>query len=414
MTGPYNIRHQPPAESVPERPERVSVTGLDRFSLCPRSYLLGLLYDGGAPSGAMARGSLFHAVVARLTEEAMEQGEEKVPPDVAKAALAEMYATGDYVVPASEWDLLRVSLWHWAEHFIVKADEILGVEQLMVWDVGGWRLSGKVDLASVDGKHVSVTDYKTGFAIPTQEAFDSSLQTIAYACMLAYGTPVTIRECECQGTGKQLTNMGDTIVTCPFCDGRGRTEEVEPYPLGHGAEHFTVREVYPAILFSDPDRLATRERTLTRAELLDERTMIEALVQSVAKAFETGRFDAIPGETQCSRCPCRKDCPLPEQILPYAGSIESVEEAQHFAFARALLAQESKDVNAAVKKWIEQNGPIPLADGVQLELKVSESVETDRKKLNADIESGASVTDLAPYLKKRSSSRLSEQKVDVA
>jgi hypothetical protein len=169
--------------------------------------------------------------------------------------------------------------------------------------------------------------------------------------------------------------MGDRVVTCPFCNGKGYRETVEPYPLGEGAEFFDIAEVYPALVFDDGG-LMQRQRIMSRRELLDERSMLEALLGQVTVSFATGNWPAVPSEDACSRCACRRDCPLPNQLLPF-DAIETREQAEHYALAMDVLERERKDVVKALKARVKSHGPIALGKGMQLNFVPVEVNQTD-------------------------------------
>lgn len=398
-------RNQPPlpVELRPERPARLSQTWLSRYQDCKHSALLYTKYRGATTSPEMERGSLVHETIARLTNDAIENGWTTIPHEIAKAALIEVYAEGDYSVPATEWDHARRCIFNWAENTTLEPDKILGVEQLVVMDLAGWRVSGKIDLAWVDGQTVFIRDYKTGRSPLTKEQFEQSWQQKIYSLLAAYGKPVTVEPCECQGTGQLLVDMGDRIETCEFCGGKGYTETLEPYPLGEGKQHFNIAEVYPALAFDDGG-LMERGRTMSRTELLDERSMLEALLMQVTVSFGTGHWPAVPSDEACSMCPARRDCPLPSQLLPFQ-SIDSPEEAQHFAMASELLDQERKAIVKGLKAWVKngKNGPprpIDLGNGTQLAFVKQEVNETDYDGYKTALAAGK-VVDLDEFRGKR-------------
>jgi hypothetical protein len=187
-------RNQPPLplELRPERPARLSQTWLQHYQRCKHSAYLYLKYRGAVSGPQMERGSLFHEVVSRLTNDAIENGWTSIPHEVAKAALFEVFAEGDFTVPATEWDTVRRCVFNWAENTKIDPDKILGVEQLVVLDIAGWRISGKIDLAWSDGVTVAIRDYKTSPHPLTKEEFEQSFQQKVYSLLAAYGQPVTV------------------------------------------------------------------------------------------------------------------------------------------------------------------------------------------------------------------------------
>lgn len=388
-------RNQPPLplELRPERPARLSQTWLSHFQRCKHSAYLYSKYRGATTSPVMERGSLFHEVVARLTSEALDQGWDRIPHEVAKAALFEVYAEGKFTVPATEWDHVRRCVFNWAENTVLEPDKILGVEQLVVLDLGDWRVSGKLDLCWQDEQTVGIRDYKTSPHPLTKEEFEQSFQTKVYSLLLAYGKPVTVERCP---------ERCSPMPVCETCGGRAYIETLEPYALGEGAQHFDIAEVYPALVFDDGG-LMERRRVMSRAELLDERSMLEALLEQVTVAFDTGEWPAVPSDDACGKCPCRRDCPLPDQLLPFT-AIETPEEAEHYALAMDILDRERKDVVKALKAYIK-NGkgeprPIPLGNGLQLNFVKVEVNETDYSAYQEAVSSGQPVS-LDDYRGKR-------------
>lgn len=398
-------RHQPPVpvEDRPERPHRLSLTWLEGFLRCHRSALLSIRYGGGTGSHAMGRGSVVHEVIHRGTNAILEHGgrffdetgtaqvDGQIPPDLAKALLAEVYADPRFTVPADDWDYMRQCAYHWAKYTILDPDEILGVEQLLVWDVGDWRISGKVDLAWMRGDKVGVIDYKTARRPLTVEEFKESFKTKAYALLLAYGKPVTVSE------------------------GPERIETVEPHSLGESSQFFEVTEVYPGVIWDrdEPtERMAHRERTLTRVDLVEERVMFESLLAQVSEVFETGQWDAVPGDDQCGKCPARGACPLPNAVLPLTGAISTPEEAEHYAMASFFLEAEKKAVDKALKAYVPEHGPIPLGDGYEYAVAPEKKTSVNREQLAADIAAGTAGP-FDDYVKTSYSNRFGRRKAEV-
>lgn len=409
-----------PLELRPERPARLSQTWLSNYQRCKHSAYLYSRYRGAVTSPEMERGSLFHEVVQTLTNEALDNGWPTIPHEMAKAALFDLYASGRFTVPASEWDHVRRCVYNWAAATEAEPseksfggplplDKILGTEVLVVMDIGGWRVSGKIDLAWKDAATVAIRDYKTALHPLTQDEFDKSFQQIVYSLLAAYGQPVTVEPCECQGTGQLLVDMGDRVETCGFCNGKGYTETLEPYPLGEGAAHFDIAEVYPALRFEDDGTVMQRRRVMSRNELLDERSMLEALLQQVSHSFDSGEWPALPSDDACSKCPAQRDCPLPPQLLPF-DAIDTPEEAQHYAMAEQLLKLERDNIVKALKAWVK-NGrgkknpdapprPIDLGNGTQLNFVPVEVNTTDYDGYRAAVSAGK-VVDLDEFRGKR-------------
>jgi hypothetical protein len=148
-----------------------------------------------------------------------------------------------------------------------------------------------------------------------------------------------------------------------------------------------------------------RQRVMSRAELLDERSMLEALLAQVTRSFDTGEWPAVPSDDACGKCACRRDCPLPNQLLPFDG-IETPEQAEHYALAMDVLDRERKDIVKALKAWVKNAGesnpprPIPLGNGMQLSFVKQEVNETDYNGFR-EAQSAGRVVDLEEFKSKR-------------
>lgn len=412
-------RNQPPVPLAlrPARPHRLSFTWLSHFARCKHSALLYTRYGGGPASHEMDRGSVIHDCIARLANECLEQGEPTIPFDLAKAVLSEVMADPRYTIAPEEWDYARQCVYHWARYTGLNLDQVLGVEQLLVWDATpDWRISGKADFCWRDRETIGVIDWKSARWPLTQEAFDNSLQTKLYSLLLAYGKPVTAEPCPACQPGNVAASDDPEEWACPHGCNRGYIETVEPHSLGEGAQFFHIAESYPGVIWDKDEpteRIASRERTLTRAELLDEKAAVEALLAQVSEVFESGQWDAVPGDDQCGKCPARRDCPLPPVLLPAPGLIGTAEEAEHFAVASFFLESEKKDVDAALKAWNEAHGPIPLGDDLEYDVAPERKSAIDKAKLGADIAAG-SAGPIEDYTKVSYSNRFMRRKTGKA
>lgn len=412
-----------PIELRPERPARLSQTWLSNYSRCKHSAFLYTKYRGAVTSPQMERGSLAHEVWQVLTNEALDNGWPTIPHEMAKAALFDLYASGRFTVPPDEWDHVRRCVFNWAAATEAETtgtgfggplplDKILGVETLVVMEIGDWTISGKLDLAWRDEITVYIRDYKTAMHPLTQEEFNHSLQQKVYSLLAAFGQPVAVSMCEdCGGIGRREVMRGaeHDEDPCPGCNGKGYIETPEPYPLGEGAQHFDIAEVYPALRFEDDGTLMQRGRTMSRTELLDERSMLEALLEQVTHSYDSGEWPALPSDDACGKCPAQRDCPLPPQLLPF-DSIDTPEEAQHFAMASELLKLEKGSIDKALKAWVK-NGkgkknpnaaprPIDLGNGTQLNFVPQEVNTTDYDGYREAVSQGK-VVDLEEFRGKR-------------
>lgn len=373
---PLVLREQPPVEHPVERPERFSQTFLKHSDRCLRSAYLYLRHKGGPASHELHRGSAFHLFMEKATWHLIENEEERLPPEIAKDLMVDVLMEHpELQIPQGEQDRLRMMAWHVAEGLFLRGETTIAVERKFVLEVGPWLVSGKVDYAWLDGARAGVWDYKTSMNMPDQATFEAGIQLPLYACGLAFGKLVREQPCDvCEGTG-ELEPDG----SCVACGGRGKVEWLEPWPILGNAQEFELAEIYPAYLWETG--LAQRVTTISRAELLDWQLALGATLNRVEHAFETGRWDAMPGHPQCGECPAAYECPLPARARNYAGAINTPEEAVE----AAVWWEQHKDRPAAVKKELKAfagrpgGGPIRYGGNLVLEFAqgTKRKVDTD-------------------------------------
>ena len=342
---PLVLREQPPVDEQVDRPERFSQTFIRHADRCLRSAFLYLRHKGGAASHELHRGSAFHLFMEKATWHLIENEEERLPPEVAKDLMVDVLMEHpELQVPQGEQDKLRMMAWHVGEGLWFRRpwETTIAVERKFVLEVGPWLVSGKVDYSWLDEGLAGVWDYKSSMNMPDQQTFEAGIQLPLYACGLAFGKLVREEPCACGGTWPK-----DGPAACLVCNGRGKTETLEPWPILENAQEFELAEIYPAYLWDTG--LAQRVTTISRTDLLDWQLALGATLNRVEHAFETGRWDALPGHPQCGECPAPYECPLPARLRNYAGAINTPEEA----------------VEAAM--WLEMHGGVPRA--VKRELK---------------------------------------------
>lgn len=343
-----DYRHLPPVEPV-DPPSRFSMTTLQRDDRCPRSSYLGTKHRDGPSSHAMDRGILFHAAAERLMADLMRSGEPRLSPDDPGAAAAMTAAIVDevlrarpeLVVPRAEVDDVREMMFHVATGYDVDPQTIGGLELLMVLDLEcGWTVSGRLDLIALPSAEIGqVDDWKTSPAVPAQDEYEASLQPWIYAVLLCYGSPVRVTQCpDCDG---------EVVVGCVMCDDKGYTEQ-RGEPFGQHLRGVLMREVYPRPKLRDDGLLHHRQMLLARTAVADFKADLERQAARLGERFKTGDFPARSG-SWCSICPAPQECPLPEQLRDYAGSINSVDQAQE-AWERVLHV---KAQVAAIEKEVK-------------------------------------------------------------
>jgi RecB family exonuclease len=180
------------------RTDRASMTLLRHYDNCERSAYLYLKHDGGVGSHPMRRGSALHRVLQLLTDAMVENGEPRVPPELAKAVVDEVLADPAYPCPVAEHDYLRESVYRWADETTFDPGSVIACETLFALEIAGVQVRAKIDRAEVleDGA-VHVVDYKSARALPSYEDVarkrpDGSMaakafQLVVYGLALAYG-----------------------------------------------------------------------------------------------------------------------------------------------------------------------------------------------------------------------------------
>lgn len=358
-----DYRKLEPVEPI-KVPSRFSMTMLQRDDVCPRSSYLGAKYRNGPSSHPLDRGTLFHASAERLMADLMRSGERQLSPEdpagaaSMTAAIVDEVLRGrpDLVVPRAEVDAVREMMFHVACGYDVEPESIGGLELLMVLDLDcGWTVSGRLDLISLpSGELGQVDDWKTSQAMPAQEEYEHSLQPWVYAVLLCFGSPVRFEDCaNCGGVGHAW--FGDpsstTEVPCDVCDGKGQVE-VRGEPFGHGLKGVLAREIYPRPRLRDDGTLHRREMLLARTAIADFRADLERQCAVLGERFVSWDFPARSG-SWCSICPAPHECPLPEELRDYAGTIntrEQAEEAWELALhAKARIAAVEREVKTYAK-----------------------------------------------------------------
>jgi PD-(D/E)XK nuclease superfamily len=384
---------------------KASQTLLRHMNSCPRSAYLYALNKGDASTPEMQRGSGLHAVIDRGTRAAIDQGEPFIPPEVVKAIVNEVLADPEFAIPVEEHDYLRESAYRWAAEWAVDPTAVVAAETLFVLQLGGYEVRCRIDFAELreKGAVVYVADYKSSRAAPafedvSRKRSDGTLmaknfQLVLYALVLAFGVPVRVEECDlCEGVGDVAGDFGigstgvPDIVRCPACDGSGRVEIPEPFPVAGRAQRFDLEFVFPGIEDRD-GKMLRRPVTLTRLELEEYRASLEGLLARLAHSEESGDWPAVAG-SHCVECPAQSECPIPAELRDHAGTINSVEQARE----AAEVLDRRDAINAAVRKEIKafakaHETPIRYGADKVLEFGYTESVRiADKDAMWADMD----------------------------
>lgn len=333
--------------------ERVAQTFLRHENNCPRSGYLYLLTNGGAATWELERGSAIHEIAERGTRAILESGGtyfddrgrevvEIVPPEVVKDIANEVLA--EQHVPFEEHDYVRECAYRWASDMAPRIDprEVVSCETLFVWEIAGFTVRAKIDLALTkdNGAAIEVYDYKSSRHLPSYEEISrkrpfeddsyaaKNYQLILYALIAAFGVPVRVED-----------HLGE------------RVEILEPFPVADRAQEFRLHFAYPGIESKD-GTMAMRDVTLTRLELYEYRESFIGQLQRIAEAQQTGNWPAVTG-SHCSECPAQMLCPIPAELRDYAGTINTPEQAAEAleVHQRTQAIQEArmKEIKAFVK-----------------------------------------------------------------
>jgi hypothetical protein len=388
-----DLRHQPPIalELRPDMPARFSQTFLRHAANCMHSGYLYLKFKGGPGSHEMERGTATHLISERMGRHALEYGEPVVPHEIVREIVNEVVA--EVGIAPSEIDYLHVLAYHLSEALTFDPQTLVGLERKVVMEIGGYTVSGKIDLAWVDGTAAGVRDYKTSMNLPDNSAWGPGqtedgkkrirrflFQALLYALMLKYGRPVS-RCNTCGGSGEVHRNLSRSVppdpqlqedATCLDCGGEG--EIAEHTPLAPRAETFDVGEWYPAYMYEDDQgvkRLVERSTVIALEELENHRRWLEALIGRVASAFETGEWPAVPG-SHCNECPAERLCPIPPVLRdrafdPETGEVIVVDSNE--AARAALALRDRLNADAAqlwdqAKAWADKGNTIVVGDQV--------------------------------------------------
>lgn len=340
-------------------PRRLSQTLLGHTNSCPRSAYLYLKWSGGAASHPLDRGTATHIVAEKLILGLIRQGADSYfapelgeDPEDARAQVASMTEAlveevrreyPDLVIPASEWDAVRVMAYHIALGLDVKPTDVAGVERKFVLDLpeSGWTVSGKIDLLSLPHRvGAQIDDYKSSIHVPTEQEFEEesgSFQTKLYACLVAFGQPV---------------EKGP--------DGR----EVRLPAIGGHLSWVRGRQLYPRPGLRQDGTLQRREATWSRTDLRDFMVDLEAIARRVQRGLEENDWPARYS-SHCTMCPSEPECPLPAFLRRYHGAIQSREQAEEaLAWAERMggrVADTRREIRAFAKKL--PSGLVRAGDG---------------------------------------------------
>lgn len=377
--------------------DRASMTFLRHYSMCPRSGYLSRLTRDALHTAEMERGRAVHAINERAIRTAMENGEVTIPPEIVKVIADEVLA--EFHVPFEEHDYCREAAYRFASEWIFDPSKVVALETLFSLDVDGFAVRCRIDYAEIaeDGAAVVVKDWKSARGAPSFEDIArklpdgrlaaKSFQLVLYALALAFGVPVRVEECGlCRGGRDQaaLAMAGEFVDAgqapeCPACEGRGRVEIPEPFPVASRAARFDLEFVYPGIEDRE-GRMVRRPVTLTRPELDQYLQSLKGLVERVRASEETGDWPAVVSDQACAECPASALCPIPAELRDHRGAVNTPEEAAEAFEVRhrekKIAAAKSKELRAFVKA----HGPVRYGNGMVAEIGYSASERISDKE----------------------------------
>lgn len=368
-------RDLPPVEPI-DVPDRMSMTLLKHGDACPRSAYLYRKY-GSAPASQLDRGTGFHIFGEQVPWTLLQAEEEVLQPDVAEAMMnAVLDEHPELHVTSQDADDLRMMAYHMAGDprgragerkpddrpypvgFDWNVNEIVAVERMFVLEVEGVRVVGKVDLAwFLANNTLKIRDHKTSMAMLDAAGFEGTFQTRLYGAMALFGNPLN-----------------------------EETGELEPC-FGSGVNWADVGEVYPRFLERDTGRVQERAALLSRTDL---RKFVDVDVARVVRkmkvAFESWKFGAARG-SHCEICPAIRECPLPEALRPFAGKVNSLEQAaEALEWAEAKAAQVSA-TRAEVKVFARAHQvAVPCGTDQEYQFVVTDQWTTRWAELEAGVE----------------------------
>lgn len=363
----------PPSGKNGGPPSRYSQTLLSKADNCPHS---AYLYREARPapnSHPKLRGIAVHEVLDRLITTLIEQAEPALHDgtDRDKAMIASMTQAivdevrderPDLCLPAADWDDVREMAFHAGVGLDVNPEHVLGIEQAFILDTPHGPVVGRVDLLCQPEPGVlHIDDYKSGFGFPSQEDYERAFQPRLYAALVLFGEPVEFTDDD---------------------------QEQRGFPVATGVQHIRTREIYPRRLTGD-GRMFSRERWLSRGEVMEFRRDVEALVKRTRERFVSEGdpvdvFPAVPG-SHCGVCPAPARCPVPVDLRDFEGGVEDAVGAGVLGVEWGALERRQQRVKRALRGWAEVHGSVPVGVDVELALVPREFVD-DRGRRRVSVE----------------------------
>ncbi len=329
-------------------------TYLAHFDECPLS---AKFYEDAqaaeVTSHAMARGILFHDFAEII------QGERAGLSDAEIDTIIDELLTSrsDLVLPMRDHDDLRDLCRRWYARF-EPAGAGSKTEVKLEVQLAGQRITGRLDLLTIEDAWARVRDYKTNRGLPTAEWVRGSFQVRCYAYMVFVNYPA---------------------VT---------TVEVENEYVRYGAK---------------------RSATIERDQFENLEVTLIDIIEKVGEARKSDDWIAVPG-THCNRCANTAGCPISAELRG-EGAITDELDATTAASDLVAIEARRKDIIAGLKSWVDENGPV---DGGQTryDYSYSEGERLDKKpKIALKERLGEADIDPAEYWKPTQTTRFIPRKL---
>lgn len=314
------------------------------FDDCELSAFFRLKYEKGWSSQEQARGTMFHRVAAECLREMQRNDSTHVPVGVALAILEEqLYQHGvdpkDIVrVPLRQLPDLEMAVRKFARDNKFSIRNVIDVERRLEAPITYQRedgelvervLTGQLDaLIARPPDEAIVIDWKTTWALPPKRDENAEDPGVSY-----------------HGFFQQQFYAWLVMKCFP---------EIQAVSL---------REFYVYRTEARPARVTREDLPVIEQRL---RYLVAAFDRAVASGAprkyalkdleEQGSWKPSPGH-HCGWCIKSHYCPLDDDVKP--GSMNA-QEAARLAAARQVMKASAKRIDALLRPFAEQNGPIPL------------------------------------------------------
>jgi RecB family exonuclease len=356
-----------------DRPETFRQSLLAKHDKCPHSAFLYLKHKDGAPSHPKTRGSVFHLFMQRATDWMVTESEPMMPGEVATELADSIMADELAPLSAEEQDVVRQCAWNWAEATVLDLEALVGTEVDVELEVGGIKVTGRIDRVEVSGSTMYLRDAKTSLHVMRQEETERNFQRLLYSLAVIEGTA--------PGLGFSL-GAGITDVWFTFEYPRHRTDE---------------------------GPLIMREAGSTRYELSEFRRSLERNVAALERSFETDEWPAVPG-SWCSECPAQSECPIPMHLRPVL-EIESAEDARDaFAWLQALDRMKAP-IQSGLRGWVkEHETPVYLGD-YAFDAAVTRSTPINKEAVEQAARTGERIDPTRLYAAPKTTTKYARRKI---